>query len=160
MGKSTETQEPLAFNADKDGMALIVCPACGFSKETNVFKTDIAHKKTKARCKCGHTFKFIVGFRTRYRKKVNLTGQCELIKSLKRDIIHIKDLSLSGVGFEHPSPIDLIAGDRLKIAFRLDNKAKSKINLRAEIIRVDDHFIGARFIGTVHEPTLGFYLQS
>ena len=160
MEKSSEMQEPLTFHADKDGMAVIVCPTCGFSKEVNVFKTDIARKKTKARCKCGHTFEFIVEVRTIYRKKVDLTGQCEHIKSHKQDVIQIKDLSRNGIGFEHPSPIDIVVGDRLKIAFRLDNKPKTKINLRAEVTRIDSHFIGARFIGPGNEPTLGFYLQS
>lgn len=160
MEKSSEMQEPLTFYADKDGMAVIVCPTCGFSKEVNVFKTDIARKKTKARCKCEHTFEFIVEIRTLYRKIVNLKGQCEHIKSRKRDIIQIKDLSLSGIGFEHPSPIDIVVGDRLKIAFRLDNKQKSKINLLSEVTRIDGHFIGARFIGPGNEPTLGFYLQT
>ena len=160
MEKFSEVQEPLTFYADKDGMAMIVCPSCGFSKEVNVFKTDIARKKTKAKCKCKHTFEFIVEIRTLYRKEVTLTGQCEHIKSHKRDVIQIKDLSLNGIGFEHPSPIDIIIGDRLKIAFRLDNESKSKINLLAEVTRMKGHFIGARFIGPVQGPTLGFYLQS
>ena len=160
MDKSTEIQEPLTFYAGKDGMTVIVCPACGLSKEVNVFKTDIARKKTKARCKCKHTFEFIVEIRTLYRKKVTLKGQCEHIKSGKRDVIQIKDLSMNGIGFEHPSPIDIAIGDRLKVALRLDNELNSKINLRVEVTRMQGHFIGARSIGPGNDPTLGFYLQS
>jgi len=160
MEKSSEMQEPLTFHADKDGMGVIVCPTCGFSKEVNVFKTDIARKKIKARCKCGHTFEFIVEVRTLYRKKVDLKGQCEHIKFRKRDVIQIKDLSRNGIGFEHPSPIDIMVGDRLKFPFSLDKKQKSKFNLLSEVTRIDDHFIGARFIGPGNDPTLGFYLQT
>ena len=160
MDKSPEVQEPLTFHADKDGMTVIICPVCGFSKEVNAFETDIARKKTKARCKCNHTFEFIVEIRTLYRKEVILMGQCEHVKFHKRDTIQIKDLSLNGIGFEHPSPTDIAVGDRLKIAFRLDNKAKSKINLLSEVARINGKFIGARFIGPGSDPTLGFYLQT
>ena len=160
MDKPTEIQVTQTFYAGKDGLAVIVCPACGFSKEVNAFEADIARKKTKARCKCNHTFEFIVEIRTIYRKKVALKGQCEIIKYGKRDMIQIKDLSVNGIGFEHPSPLDITIGDKLKIAFRLDNELNSKINLRVEVTRMQGKSIGARFIGSGKDPTLGFYLQS
>lgn len=160
MGKSSEMLDPLVFYADKDGLAVIICPACGFSKELNVHETEIVRKKTRVKCKCDHIFEFIFEFRKLHRKKVNLTGQCEHINSRKRDTIQIKDLSLNGIGFEHPSPRGISVGDRLKIAFRLDNELKSKINLRVEVTRMSGYLIGARFIEPVHGPNLGFYLQS
>ncbi len=148
------------FYADKDGKVVIVCPACGFSKETNVFKANIVRKKIKGRCKCKHVFEFTTEIRTIYRKEVNLTGQLEHLKSHKRAVVQIKDISMDGIGFKHPNPLDLSIGDRLKIAFRLDNKLQSKINLRVEVKRINGSFIGAQFIGPWHEPTLGFYLQT
>ena len=148
------------FYADKEGLATIVCPACGYAKTVNAFKSGIARKEIKTKCKCGCIFPLIVEIRTIYRKEVDFTGQCEHIKTKKREVVQVKDLSQDGIGIKHPSPIDIAVGDRLKIAFRLDNALSSKISLRVEVTRIDGQFVGARFLDAQTDPALGFYLQT
>ncbi len=160
MEGSLEKKELHTFYADKEGIATIVCPACGYVKTVNAFKSGIARKKFKTRCKCDHIFRFIIEIRTIYRKEVNFTGQCEHVRLKKREVVQIKDLSQNGVGFKHPAPFGITVGDRLKVAFRLDNAMSSKISLLVEVTRIDNQFIGARFIGPKPDPALGFYLQS
>lgn len=160
MQDSLDKKEQHTFYANTEGIATIVCPACGYVKTINAFKAGVARKKIKTRCKCEHIFKFIIEIRTIYRKEVDFTGQCEHVRLRKRETVQIKDLSQNGIGLKHPAPFDITTGDRLKIAFRLDNAMSSKISLLVEVTRIDDQFIGARFIGPKPDPALGFFLQS
>ena len=155
------TKKILTFYTGRNGKANIVCPSCGLSREVDALKLGIARKKIKATCqKCKSTFRFTIEIRTIYRKSVQLVGQCEHLKSHKREVVQISDLSMNGIGFVHPSPIDLSLGDTLKIGFRLDDQRNSKIQLRVKVTRIDGRSIGAEFIGSQYEPALGFYLQS
>ncbi len=155
------TKKLLTFYTGRNGTATIVCPSCGLSREVDALKSGIARKKINATCrKCESHFQFIIEIRTIYRKSVHLVGQCEHLKSHKREVIQVTDLSMDGIGFVHPSPIDLSIGDTLKIAFRLDDQRHSKIHLRAKVTRIDGRSIGAEFIASRYEPALGFYLQS
>jgi len=156
-----ETEKELTFYTEKDGTATIICPTCGLAKEVDAVKTGMARKKIKATCrKCKTTFHFIIEIRAIYRKSVKLTGQCEHVRTRKRDVIQIVDLSMNGIGFEHPSPIDLTLGDTLKVGFRLDDTRHSSIQVRVKVMRINGHSIGAEFIGSYYAPALGFYLQS
>ncbi|RTZ94684.1 MAG: hypothetical protein DSY90_15515 [Deltaproteobacteria bacterium] len=151
----------LTFYTEKSGIASIVCPTCGLTKEVDAVKSNIARKKIRATCqKCKKSFQFIIEIRTIYRKSVRLTGQCQHMRTNQREVIQINDLSMNGIGFTHPCPIDLSIGDTLKVAFRLDDRRNSKIQLRVKITRIDNHSIGAEFVGSRYEPSLGFYLQS
>ncbi len=155
-----DNKEVLTFHADKEGNATIVCPACGYDKIVNAFKAKIARKELKTKCKCGHVFHLLVEIRTIYRKKVGLTGQCEHLRTKKREVIQVVDISMDSIGITHPSPIDIALGDRLKIAFRLDNAMNSKISLLVEVKRIDGPSVGGVFVGTKPDPALGFYLQT
>lgn len=160
MGGSMDNKEVITFYADKEGNATVVCPACGYAKTVNAYKANIARKELKTKCKCDHVFRLIIEIRTIYRKEVNLTGQCEHLKTKKREVIQIADISMDSIGIKHPSPIDIAIGDRLKIAFRLDNAMNSKINLLVEVKRISGPFVGGIFVGPKPEPALGFYLQT
>jgi hypothetical protein len=155
------TENSLTFYTGKDGIANIVCPSCGLSKEVDAVKSGIARKKMRATCrKCTHLFEFTIEIRTIYRKSVQLTGQCVHVNTHKREVIQVSDLSMDGMGFIHPTPIDLSIGDTLKVAFRLDDQRNSKIQLRVKVTRIAGHAIGAQFIQPFHAAALGFYLQS
>ncbi len=155
------TKKLLTFYTGRNGTANIVCPSCGLTKEVDALKTGMARKKINATCrKCKTKFQFTIEIRTIYRKTVHLVGQCEHLKSHKREVIQVSDLSMNGIGFVHPSPIDLSLGDTLKIACRLDDQRNSKIQLLVKVTRIDGRSIGAEFIGSRYEPALGFYLQS
>jgi hypothetical protein len=75
--------------------------------------------------------------------------------------IHIKDVSVSGVGFTVNGMQFLERGHTLSLTFTLDDKKKTTLTKEVVVRSVQGDFVGCRFVETkAYEKELGFYLKS
>lgn len=80
-------------------------------------------------------------------------------------ILNILNISKSGIGFTVGYSVSgshkMAPGQKVRVAFQLDNKKKSIINKTLTIRAVHDHYVGGEFdINDAFEKDLGFYLRS
>jgi hypothetical protein len=138
----------------------VICPKCGFEKTVDVTKFKNTQRRLKAKCKCGETFRFIIEFRTKYRKDVRLPGEYTAKETGKKGEIIIRELSLAGIRFESLKPHQISSDDVLEVKFKLDNPLKSEIRKLVKVIWIKDRIAGAHFTETkLYEKNLGFYLK-
>ena len=145
---------------DDTRQATIICPKCGFEKTVDVTEFKDSQKKLKAKCKCGETYRFIIEFRTKYRKNVRLAGEYIANEKEEKGEIIVRELSLTGIRFESLKPHQMSPGDILEVKFRLDNPLRKEIRKLVKVIWIKDRFVGANFTETkFYEKDLGFYLK-
>jgi PilZ domain len=145
---------------DDTRQATIICPKCGFEKTVDVTEFKDSQKKLKAKCKCGETYRFIIEFRTKYRKNVRLPGEYIANEKEEKGEIIVRELSLTGIRFESLKPHQMSPGDILEVKFRLDNPLRKEIRKLVKVIWIKDRFVGANFTETkFYEKDLGFYLK-
>jgi hypothetical protein len=145
---------------DDTRQATIICPKCGFEKTVDVTEFKDSQKKLKAKCKCGETYRFIIEFRTKYRKNVRLPGEYIANEKEEKGEIIVRELSLTGIRFESLKPHQMSPGDILEVKFRLDNPLRKEIRKLVKVIWIKDRFVGANFTETkFYEKGLGFYLK-
>jgi PilZ domain len=145
---------------DDTRQATIICPKCGFEKTVDVTEFKDSQKKLKAKCKCGETYRFIIEFRTKYRKNVRLPGEYIANEKEEKGEIIVRELSLTGIRFESLKPHQMSPDDILEVKFRLDNPLRKEIRKLVKVIWIKDRFVGANFTETIfYEKDLGFYLK-
>ena len=145
---------------DDTRQATIICPKCGFEKTVDVTEFKDSQKKLKAKCKCGETYRFIIEFRTKYRKNVRLAGEYIANEKEEKGEIIVRELSLTGIRFESLKPHQMSPDDILEVKFRLDNPLRKEIRKLVKVIWIKDRFVGANFTETkFYEKDLGFYLK-
>ena len=79
-------------------------------------------------------------------------------------ILNILNISKLGIGFTVGYSVSgshkMIPGQKVRVAFQLDNKKKSLINKTITIRTVHDHYVGGEFdMNEAFEKDLGFYLR-
>ena len=140
--------------------ASIICPKCRFETNIDATRFKNTQRRVKAKCRCGETFRFIIEFRTQYRKDVRLPGEYSIQAKGEKGEIIIKDLSLAGIKFESFRPHKISIDDTLEVSFKLDNPSKKEIRKIVKVIWVDNRIVGAQFNEKkLYQKDLGFYLN-
>lgn len=140
----------------------IVCPVCKTPKNAAVGAFRDKSHYLKVRCSCDTVFTVHLDFRQHYRKETDLSGTFRSINppGMGGDI-HIKDISVSGVGFTVNGMQFLERGQTLLLTFTLDDKKKTTLTKEVVVRTVQGDFVGCRFVETkAYEKELGFYLKS
>jgi len=72
----------------------------------------------------------------------------------------VRNISLTGIGFETLSPHGLGKGDEIRVRFTLDDAKQSEIERDVIVRVVKDKYIGGEFSDpNLYDKTLGFYLM-
>ena len=141
--------------------ATLLCPHCGTSKTANVEKLKNRGDPLRIRCTCRKAFSVTFEFRKAHRKETNLAGHyCRL--SAREDWLGmtVRNISLTGIGFETLSPHGLGKGDEIRVRFTLDDAKQSEIERDVIVRVVKDKYIGGEFSDpNLYDKTLGFYLM-
>ena len=140
----------------------IVCPVCKSPKNAAVGAFRDKSHYLKVRCSCDTVFTVHLDFRQHYRKQTDLPGTFRSINPPGMGgEIHIKDISVSGIGFTINGVQVLERGNTLALTFTLDDKRKTKLTKEVVVRTVQGDFVGCRFVETkAYEKELGFYLTS
>jgi len=131
---------------DDSSRVTVVCPQC--EKETNIDVTYFkdTHKKMKAKCPCGESFRLNLEFRQTYRKNFRLAGEYSVqVKDEKGEIL-IEEISASGIRFASLKPHNITKDDTVELKFNLDNPMKTEIRELVKIIWLNDRHVGAQYI--------------
>lgn len=140
----------------------IVCPVCRMPKNAAVGPFRNKSHDLKVRCPCGNVFMVHLDFRQHYRKQTDLAGTFRSINpSGMSGDIHVKDISLSGIGFTVSGMQFLEKGYSLYVTFTLDDKRKTNLTKEVVVQSIQGDFVGCRFVERqAYEKELGFYLKN
>lgn len=150
------------FFVNKQGLATIVCPACGKSKVFDTNKLPPGKSSLRVKCKCGEEFKARFEFRKQYRKDVSLDGRYEN-RSRNGDAgdVVIDDISMGGVGFHTLEAHEIDQGHVLTLHFTLDTNPPRDISRQMRVMRVSGRNIGCSYVQPLdRDPDIGFYLMA
>ena len=145
-----------------DNTATINCPGC---KTVTQFSAVQYRKKKhflKIRCKCNTVFTVQLDFRCQYRKQISLPGTYSIVDPPRAGggVIHIRNISRSGIGFTVSGKHNIRKNQTLHLEFRLNDKNMTKLIKQAKIQSVSSNYIGCQFIEQdILEKALGFYLR-
>jgi hypothetical protein len=146
-----------------NNMATVICPACNKNKRVNAEPYENKKHAIKVRCGCGEVFNLHLDFRGHYRKDTKLPGTYSITTPGKESggVIHIRNISRSGIGFTVTGLHNLGKDMLLTLDFHLDDKNHTELQIEAIVCTVSDNAIGCRFTDSsiVSETALGFYLQ-
>ncbi len=145
-----------------DNTVTIVCPVCKTTKQISA--APYLHKKhsIKIRCVCDAIFTVQFDFRRHYRKQTSLRGTYRIIDSPETGggIIHIHNISRSGLGFTVSGLHTMQEKQTIQLEFRLNDKNLTRLTKQATIQTVHNNFIGCQFVDQDSlEKALGFYLR-
>ncbi len=148
---------------NSDDNATVICPACNTAK--HISAAPYRHKRhvIRIRCRCGERFELNLDFRRHYRKPVNLPGTYTITtpKIVGGGIIHIHNISKSGIGFTLSGQHHLKTGLNITLEFNLKDKNMTRIRKDATVRAMQDNYIGCEFFtNTPYDKALGFYLQT
>lgn len=105
------------------------------------------------RCKCGYSASVLVERRKFHRRKVSLPGKYVLHREKIKGKMTLKDLSRGGLKFKLEAERGVKIGDKVFVAFRLDDGHKTLIKKEAFIKSIYGLNIGAEFyIKTPRSP--------
>lgn len=147
----------------ENNSATVICPACNAIKEVAAGKFRHSKHSFKLRCHCQHVFIVHFNFRRHYRKQTSLPGIYEILDAdgVGGGIIHISNLSRSGLGFTISGLHNIKVGQLLSIEFQLNDKNKTPLKKQAVVRSVRQNYIGCEFRNNSDlEKALGFFLQS
>jgi hypothetical protein len=154
--------EVLPQEEGANNKATITCPNCGNTRVVDATKYRHAKSPTKAKCGCGCIFEIPtlnVELRQFFRKKTNLTGSYSKTKIYGKGIMRVKDLSLSGLGFEIEKEDDIKVDDVLGVRFILTDKKKTELRRTVVVKNARGRLIGATFCDSqVFDMDLGYFL--
>ena len=142
--------------------ATIICPACNLAKQVSVKAYRHKKHRIKIRCICKSVFVVQLDFRRHYRKKTQLTGTYRIINPTAGGggIIHIRNLSQSGLGFTVSGIHKIQIDQSLLLEFQLNDKHQTTLTKKAHVRYIDQNYIGCQFMNQDSiEKALGFYLR-
>lgn len=142
--------------------ATIVCPKCGTAKTISTQQIKNRRHKFKIRCRCQHVFDVLIDFRRHYRKSISLTGNYLILRNGQGGgVMHICNISLSGIGFTVSGLHPLRKNQLIGVDFQLNDKKLTVVKKKALVVNVVNNQIGCQFeTGVATEKGLGFFLQS
>jgi hypothetical protein len=146
---------------NKTNQTTVICPKCGFVKIFDAAKFKNAHRRLKAKCKCGEVFGFTLEFREHYRKKATLPGEYTIQRRGKKGEFIVEELSMGGIRFENLGPHQISIDDMLEVKFELDNPLRSEIRKMVRVIWVMDRMVGVMYSEPKgNDKDLGFYMRT
>ena len=120
--------EPKKIYVRPDNTIVLTCPHCGQQREVLV---SFFKDKRKLRVRCCYTFRIIVEFRKRIRKKIQLNGTyINHSQEDREDNLTIQDLSVSGLSFICFNSQLFKVEDELTLEFILDDEYQTVIRKR------------------------------
>jgi hypothetical protein len=147
----------------ENNTATLICPACGAIKHIAAEKFRFGRHTINVRCRCQQLFTVLLDFRRHYRKQTSLPGTYEIISEggIGGGIIHINNISRSGVGFTVSGLHRIEKDQELLVEFQLNDKRKTTLKKRVQVKSVQQNAIGCQFKDTAEmERALGFFLQN
>lgn len=132
---------------NNDNVATFMCPECGKMITMNFAKYQHTDEivMLQHRCQCGRSSTVLVERRKHYRKAVNLPGKYILHKDKTKGTMRVKDLSRGGLKFRFEAKRKVAVGDKIFVAFRLDDTEHTVIKKDVFIRSVSGPNIGAEF---------------
>lgn len=147
----------------ENNTATLMCPSCGAIKHIAAEKFRLGRHTINVRCRCQQFFTVLLDFRRHYRKQTSLPGTYEIISEggIGGGIIHINNISRSGVGFTVSGLHRIEKDQELLVEFQLNDKRKTTLKKRVLVRSVRQNAIGCEFKETAEmEKALGFFLQN
>jgi len=136
----------------RKGSIDFVCPHCAFSTSVNVerFLQRDKEIQVKIRCKCRNLQSVLLDRRNSRRKPTDLQGRYFFTlkdRPITDGEISIKDLSYAGLGFHLLSEANgaFVAGDVLRVQFRLFPNASLLVKKEAVVRQISDRRVNATF---------------
>ncbi len=152
--------EPKKLYVRPDNTVVLTCPYCGLQREVLV---GLFRGKRKLNVKCCNTFKVIIEFRKRIRKRTQLKGTyINYSQKDREDNLTIQDLSLSGLSFACFNSHLFKVEDELTIEFMLDDEHQTVIRKDAIVRNIRESSVGCEFTSggkLVFEGPLGYYVM-
>ena len=152
--------EPKKIYVRPDNTIVLTCPLCGQQREllVNFFKD-----KRKLNIKCCYSFRVIIEFRRRLRKKIQLNGTyINHSQEDREDNLTIQDLSVSGLSFICFNSQLFKVEDELTLEFILDDEHKTVVKKEAIVRNIRESSIGCEFTSgneLVFTGPLGYYVM-
>jgi len=146
-----------------NGTATLICPACSAARNIAAERFRHGRHAITVRCRCQHVYSILLDFRRHYRKKTNLPGTYEILTQggVGGGIIHVTNISQSGLGFTVSGLHRIDKDQLLLVEFQLNDKKKTILKKRALVKSVQQNFIGCQFKDDVAmEKALGFFLKN
>lgn len=143
--------------------ATVICLACNTARQISAAPYRHKRHAIKVNCRCGEKFELNLDFRRHYRKSVDLAGTYTITNPKKAGggIIHIRNISRSGMGFTVSGRHNLKPDISVSLEFNLKDKKQTPIKKDANIMVVLDNHIGCEFFtNTPDDRALGFYLRA
>ena len=135
--------EPKKIYVRPDNTIVLTCPYCGLQREVLV---SFFRDKRKLRIKCCYSFRVIIEFRKRIRKKIQLNGTyVNHSQEDREDNLTIQDLSISGLSFTCFNSHLFKVGDELTLEFMLDDEHQTVIKKEAIVRNMRESSVGCEF---------------
>ncbi len=144
----------------QDNSTVIKCPNCLKAHIISAARLQGQSKTIKVKCSCKSVFPVFFEFRKSYRKQTNLRGTYInlSINNQCLDMI-VKNVSLTGLGFNTIGKHRLQKGHELEVQFAVDVPLDTLINEQVVVKTVEGNFIGCEFTENKElNKALGFYL--
>jgi hypothetical protein len=141
----------------------------------NAGKVTTRGRRSKLRCKCGHSFSIFFEFRENHRRELCVDGYYRPIREVYvrgtvRTVptsegfvgVLVQDISRTGIGFVVPTGHELKVGDRVEVMFTLDDAKRSQVERTAVVRRLaEGNYLGCEFTDFGHvDKDTGFYLMT
>ncbi len=159
----TETTETMKAYVQGDDCITIRCPDCNQPACIKVESFRNKCNTLRVRCTCKTVFKVKVDYRRFYRKPTRIPGS--YIPTSQPcpggEEILIINISKEGIGFKVFTGHGIKQGDTLWVSFELDDRKKTYLRKKVQVLSINDDVIGCRFSDPdLFEKALGFYLQN
>jgi hypothetical protein len=152
--------EPKKIYVRPDNTVVLTCPYCSLQREVSV---DLFRGKRRINVKCCNSFKVIIEFRKRVRKRTHLKGNyINHSQKDSEDNMIVQDLSISGLSFDCLSADVFQVGDDLTLEFVLEDEHQSVIKKEAIVRNIRESSIGCEFTSgdeLVFTGPLGYYVM-
>ena len=147
----------------ENNSATLVCPYCRTVKHFDAERYRNQRHIFSVRCRCNQVFSILLDFRRHYRKQTSLHGTYQILSEggVGGGIIHIHNLSRSGLGFTISGLHAMQQGQVVEVDFQLSDKNKTVLKKQAIVRSVRQNSIGCEFISSSDiDKALGFFLQN
>jgi len=130
----------------RNNKAVLICPYCGQWRSISADPFRGGKHKLKVKCFCKETFKVLLEFRKKVRKKIFLKGTyIDYSQKGSRCDIVILDISLIGLAFSSLDAPTLRIDDELGVEFTLDSKKGTDIKKAVIVRNINQTRVGCEF---------------
>ena len=155
--KKVENKNIKTVYVDDINQIKVICSKCGTAKNIDVAYFKDTHKKMKAKCPCGESFRFNLEFRQTYRKNFRLAGEYLIKEKAEKGEILIEDISATGIRFSSLKPHNISKDNTVELNFKLNNPDRTEIRELVKIIWINDRKVGAKYIDQNRMKRIWFF---